>query len=385
MSDLGPILALWRDLEGARADYVLATVVDVQGSSYRRPGARMLLAPDGRRAGTVSGGCLEAEVVKRAWWLSEDGPVIERYSTLEDDGDLPYGSGCGGVVFILLERRATAHATLQALDAAFQARAQLAIATILEGACIGRRAFAGVNTPSGMPQPAALPLASWELDLRQLAHAAFDDRKSHDHRIVIDTVATRVFVEYRPPRPGLWIFGAGDDAKPLLNLARELGWFVAVADGRSHLATAARFPSADKVLALNIADLPATAPSALDIHPSDAAVLMSHSYEQDTRILAWLLAGTHPIPAYIGVLGPQRRTREALVEAARLLHHVPTPGLVDQWLDELYAPTGLDLGADAPASIALSILSEIQKSLTQSTALPLRHVRALHPAGTERK
>ena len=80
MTDLERILPLWRELETAEVDYVLATVVAVEGPSYRKPGARMLLAPDGRRAGTVSGGCLEAEVAKRAWWLTAQGPVVERYS-----------------------------------------------------------------------------------------------------------------------------------------------------------------------------------------------------------------------------------------------------------------------------------------------------------------
>ena len=122
---------------------MLATVVDVDGPSYRKPGARMLIAPDGRRAGTVSGGCLEAEVAKRAWWLTESGPVVERYSTAEDDGDMPYGSGCGGVVYVLLERRVTAAPLLAALEAAFHARAPLAIATVLDGADIAHRVFAG--------------------------------------------------------------------------------------------------------------------------------------------------------------------------------------------------------------------------------------------------
>ena len=81
MNDLGQILPLWRELEASGVDYVLATVVAVEGSSYRKPGARMLLAQDGRRAGTVSGGCLEAEVARRAWWLTAAGPVVERYST----------------------------------------------------------------------------------------------------------------------------------------------------------------------------------------------------------------------------------------------------------------------------------------------------------------
>ncbi len=134
MTDLENILPLWHALEAAGADYVLATVVDVEGPSYRKPGARMLIAPDGRRSGTVSGGCLEVEVAKRAWWLTERGPVVERYSTAEDDGEMPYGSGCGGVVYILLERRSTAAPLLTALETAFHARTPLAIATVLEGA-----------------------------------------------------------------------------------------------------------------------------------------------------------------------------------------------------------------------------------------------------------
>src|ERR1700675_1622277 len=117
MTDLEHILPLWNELESSGADYVLATVVAVEGSSYRKPGARMLLAQDGRRAGTVSGGCLEAEVARRAWWLTANGAVVESSSPLDDDGDLPYGSGCGGVVFILLERRETARRLLIALEA----------------------------------------------------------------------------------------------------------------------------------------------------------------------------------------------------------------------------------------------------------------------------
>src|SRR5579884_4026581 len=131
MTDLEHILPLWNELESSGADYVLATVVGVEGSSYRRPGARMLIAQDGRRAGTVSGGCLEADVAKKAWWFTESRPAIERFSTMEDDGDLPYGSGCGGVVHILLERRSTAKPHLQELQAAFRARAPLTIATVL--------------------------------------------------------------------------------------------------------------------------------------------------------------------------------------------------------------------------------------------------------------
>ena len=110
---------------------------------------------------------------------------------------------------------------------------------------------------------------------------------------------------------------------------------------------------------------------------TDAAVLMTHSFEQDSHILASLLndAGEFPF-AYVGVLGPQRRTREALVEAARLRHLTPGADQIDSWLAQLHAPTGIDLGADTPASIALSILAEIQQTINAATALPLRQVRA---------
>jgi xanthine/CO dehydrogenase XdhC/CoxF family maturation factor len=104
---------------------------------------------------------------------------------------------------------------------------------------------------------------------------------------------------------------------------------------------------------------------------------MTHSFEQDLHILASLIADAGAFPfAYIGVLGPQRRTREALAEAARLLNLAPTADRIDAWLAQLHAPTGIDLGADTSASIALSILAEIQQTLSATTALPLRQVRA---------
>jgi xanthine/CO dehydrogenase XdhC/CoxF family maturation factor len=363
MTSLEHILPLWHELESAGAEYVLATVVAVEGSNYRRPGARMLLAQDGRRAGTVSGGCLEAEVARRAWWLTANGPVVERYSTIDDDGDMPYGSGCGGAVFLLLERRATAAPLLSALESAFQMRAPLAIATVLAGPHISKRAFA----PSADRN---------ESELARLARRALMQCASFEQSIELNDKLARVFADYRAARPGLWIFGAGDDARPLLALARELGWFVAVADGRSNLATRERFTAADEVRVLSIGDWPNAEAQHFSPRASDAAIVMTHSFEQDSRILATLLAHETPL-AYIGVLGPQRRTRELLLEAARLLHLPPTDERVDRWLAHLYAPTGLDLGAETPPGIALSILAEIQKVLNEGTGRPLREVRAM--------
>lgn len=375
MTDLENILPLWHELEAAGLDYVLATVVEVDGPSYRKPGARMLIANDGRRAGTVSGGCLEAEVAKRAWWLTESGPIVGRYSTAADDGDMPYGSGCGGVVFVLLERRTTAAPLLHALENAFHARVPLAIATVLDGPQMGRRAFAGQTEPS---KPSSSdPLESL---LGGLADRALQHLQSIDQRIVIGENESRVWVDYRAARPGLWIFGAGDDAKPLLRFARELGWFVAVTDGRSHLATRERFAAADRVESFRISGMSGSSSSLIaDIKATDAAVLVTHSFEQDSRILAALLARDF-LPAYLGVLGPQRRTREVLAEAARLLGLSDSPERIEQWLGRMHAPTGLDVGAETPASIALSIIAEIQQTLNNGSALPLRQVRAVQHA-----
>lgn len=389
MTDLEPILSLWRESEAAGADYVLATVVAVEGSSYRRPGARMLLAADGRRVGTVSGGCLEAEVASRAWWLTAHGPVVELYSTTDDDGDRPYGSGCGGMVSILLERRATADALLRALETAFNERAAIAVATVLEGPRIGCRAFAGLTNEAQETIPAlnapslrtveervdGLESGSMHQELEDLANLALARGASMDYRICVGDAEVRAWADYRAARPGLWIFGAGDDAKPLACMARALGWFAAVADGRAHLATRERFGAVNVVRVLAIAELPGPEMERLDLRATDAAVVMTHSYEQDSRILAALLGRDVPL-AYLGVLGPQRRTRELLAEAARLLN-LPGPAeRIERWLVRMHAPTGLDLGAEAPAAIALSILAEIQQTLTEATALPLREVRA---------
>jgi xanthine dehydrogenase accessory factor len=374
MNDLGPILSLWRELEHAGADYVLATVVAVEGSSYRKPGACMLLSQDGRRAGTVSGGCLEGEVAKRAWWLTSQGPVVERYSTQDDEDERPYGSGCGGVVFLLLERKQTACPFLARLESAFNERSSLAIATILAGPHIGkRRAFMPDRQPNHLSaQQLSEPFSS---DLDQVARVAFDTRTSFEQTLPLEGAPTRVLADYRPARHGLWIFGAGDDAKPLAQFARGLGWFVAVADGRSHLSTRDRFPAADDVRLLPIYDLPKAARQHIALRPTDAAVIMTHSFDQDSHILASLFADEAP-PAYLGVLGPQRRTRELLREAAKLLRLPANPDRVEKWLAHMNAPTGLDLAADTPAAIALSILAEIQQVLGAATGQPLRTVRA---------
>jgi xanthine/CO dehydrogenase XdhC/CoxF family maturation factor len=385
MTDLLRILPLWRELEAEGTEYVLATVIAVDGPSYRKPGACMLLAQDGRRAGTVSGGCLEAEVARRAWWHTANGPSVQRYSTVEEDGDRPYGSGCGGVVWLLLERRPTAAPLLDALEQAFRQRVPLAVATILEGEQVGQRAFAGLQ-----PEKIVDLSLRGSDPLQSLAEAALASGGRAEAKLSLEGTKARIWTDFRPARPGLWIFGAGDDAQPLLQFGKALGWYVTVADGRSQLTTRERFTSADEIHVLSVGEMPASQSAGrqfalANLRPQDAAVVMTHSFEQDSRALASLLA-LEVGPAYIGVLGPQRRTRELLAEAAHLLGMAESPvssigDAVERWLAELHAPTGLDLGAESPETIALSVVAEIQKSLTRATGLPLSEARGSTLAG----
>ena len=355
MSDLDQVLRLWRQIAENNEDCVLATVVRVEGSSYRKPGARMLVAQRGLRAGTISGGCLEAEVTKQAWWLTENGPFIKAYSTsFEMDSDRPYGLGCGGTVYLLLERRATAEMFLRQLQAMWDARLPLACAVMLSGAEAGTRSV--VSDPAGHGD-------GW---LPELAAEAYRFGRSS----FAEQDGASVFAEYLAPRCGLFVFGAGDDAKPLVAQARTMGWHITVADGRSNLATRARFPEADEVLVL------ADSGGARErLRSTDAAVVMTHSYEQDLEYLQMLL--TTPL-AYLGVLGPRYRTADLLKDIASLkANDAAVP-----WL-KVHSPVGLNLGGDGPAAVALSILAEIQVTISRGVGRPETVVAGIGEDDTE--
>lgn len=360
MSDLHLILPLWRELHSSRQDYVLATVVQVDGSGYRKPGARMIVAADGRRAGTISGGCLEGEVARKAFWHTESGPALRQYSTNPEDGDVPYGMGCGGVIHVFLERSVTANPVMARIADHFDNREPLTIATVLHGETIGQRAFWSSLAAELPSNPV----------LADLAYQSFLNHQSFCTTARTDSgPATQTFVEWLPARTGLFVFGAGDDAIPLVKLANQMGWFVTVLDGRAHLATRARFPEAHEIH-VTTADVL----SSLTIRPGDAAALLTHSLEQDTRALHFSL--DHDL-AYIGVLGPRRRTEQMLSTIASQRNGAASAeNQVESWSRRLHAPMGLDLGGNTPASIALATVAEIQKCIRHTTGKPLSELRA---------
>jgi len=353
MAELRDILDLWQRARAAGDEICLATVVGIEGSAYRRPGARMLLTASGQRAGTISGGCLEAEVAKKAWWLTAQGPSLQRYSSFfDDDGDLPYGLGCGGTVIVLLERGAAAEAALEALRCSVEERTASVIVSDTSAGATGSKA---TGTVLILREDATTAYAASERpELLAEAQATLAARTSRSE--------SGFFFEYVAPPPAVVVFGAGDDAQPLVEFTATLGWHLTVADGRSQLLRAERFPQAARVIGLDAA--------LAAIEPGDAAVLMTHSYEQDRQVLRALLPRELK---YLGVLGPRRRTERLIGEIA------PELGLtLDEGFARLRAPVGLDLGGHSPAAIALSIAAELQAVFAGREARTLTAVRLIH-------
>ncbi|MFC5864460.1 XdhC family protein [Acidicapsa dinghuensis] len=359
MSDLHQILPLWRELSSSGQDYVLATVVQVDGSGYRKPGARMIVTADGQHVGTISGGCLEAEVARKAFWYTQSGPVLRQYSTHPDDGDVPYGMGCGGIIHVFLERSVTANAVMEQIAHRFNSREPLAIATILDGDNTSQRAFWPDDTIE----------QDWNTGVANLAYESFLNRHTFCTNIENEGQTVRVFVEWLPARTGLFVFGAGDDAIPLVKFACQMGWFITVLDGRAHLATRVRFPEAHEVYAPTPDIL-----SSLTTRPGDTAALLTHSLEQDTCALSFALDQNL---AYIGVLGPRRRTEQILATlAAERSGSASIEDRVAFWMHRLHAPMGLDLGGNTPADIALAAIAEIQQCLSHTTGKSLSELRS---------
>ncbi len=327
------VVALCRDAEAG----VLFSVVRVAGSSYRRPGARLVALPDGRTVGTLSGGCLEADLLRRAAWTVRDGAVVERFSTRFDDtAEIPYGLGCGGDIDVLAEPLGTpeAAALLDALAATLRGEERTVLTRLPQDS--GAKDFArAVLDGSGQ-----IVFRSADF-LLEPALVGYEANQS------VEGTSDAIFSERLLPVQRLVIFGAGEDARPLARMATEMGWAVAVAGGRAQQLSESRFPvDTKRVLTTCAADLPVLA--------SDAVVLMTHSYEQDRRLLAEIL----PLaPRYLGLLGARHRSALLLAEASELA------GIgLRLAVERTHAPIGLELGGDGPEAVALAIVAELQRT-----------------------
>ncbi len=317
MRELAAILAEIRRRPGE--PLALATVVRVRGHAYRRPGARLLMNAEGPLLGGVSAGCLEGDVLARGREVLASGlPQVLVYD-LRSDLDLVWGSGsgCEGEATLRVERVDPGAPWIRAAESALARRAPLVLRTPFE-------------TPEG--EAGAL-------------------------------------VEELQPPVALWIFGAGEGARPLAALARVQGWRVGVCDHRPAFARPERFPEAEEVRAGH----PRQLIPGLPLDARSACLLMTHHYAKDLEALRLLLPSS---AGYLGLLGHRERGR-------RLLEELEEEGLRPSRAqrERLYAPVGLDLGGQDPEDMALSILAEIQAHFAGAGARPLREGRgAIHAA-----
>lgn len=339
----------------------LATVVSVEGSAYRRPGARMVITESGGTTGTISGGCLERDVAERAAQVmaSRAARTVEYDTRGDEDIVWGLGLGCNGVVRVLLEslhEGSTGARALEFISECLQARKSGLLATIIaqdvqQAGGSEQTVKAGVRLLlDEQLNVCGATLADAELGARIRADALEMLACKRAALRAYDTNAGRTEIFYdviMPPRP-LVVFGAEQDALPLVRQAQTIGWHVTVVDTRVRPATGERFAEADEVLLCRAADVAAQ----VSLTENTAAVVMTHSYLDDIELLRTLL----PSPAcYLGILGPRARTSKLLAEIG-----VSAFGLANDRCARLHSPIGMDIGAETPEEIALSIVSEIK-------------------------
>jgi xanthine dehydrogenase accessory factor len=330
------------------APAALAVVTRIRGSAYRRPGAKLLIEGGGASVGGVSGGCLEEDVRQLGLQVLESGLSRQRhYETGGDDSQVwGLGLGCEGAVDVVIVPLAA-----QARDAWARVR------ELLDGdrrfaltvdAGEGGRGGAVVTGESGRLAGALDdPAADAEVDAA--AGSALRGGRSGLHLAAGRTLFTEVLL----PPPDLLVCGAGDDARPLVAFAAAAGFRVTVADHRPAYLTAARFPEARMLVSLR----PEDATPALRVGARTYAVVMTHSLARDTAWVQRLAATDAP---YVGVLGPRARTEKMLA------------ALAARDRGRVFGPVGLDLGADGPEQVALSILAE---ALAVASGREPRHLR----------
>lgn len=364
MKELHAILrSLAASTPSAQPSHALATLVKVEGSSYRRAGARLLWQPEGARLGSISGGCLEEDVISHCRTVLAEGRARTVVYDTTDENDLVWGVGlgCNGIVRLLIEPVRGLPEPLAAIARAGEQRRGSVLAHVYaarDAAHLGLALALGAGGPE-TPDWVRVPQPAWEPALVAAARAALADRKSSHHAFADLPGQPEVFFEYVPPPLRLLIFGAGDDAQPLSRMAHELGWTVSVHDPRPAYAQASRFPEAREVVLLPPADV-----GRVTIDDRTVAVIMTHHYLHDLPLLRGLLPrGLR----YLGLLGPKKRAEKLLADLRR-------EGLSfgPEELETLHAPVGLDLGGTGPESVALAILAEIQAVLAQRDGRALR-------------
>jgi xanthine dehydrogenase accessory factor len=335
---------VWR---AAGAELVLATVYETAGSTYSKAGHRILLAANGDYRGLVSGGCLEGDLAERARSvLAAERAAAVTYD-LRDSADELWGLGvgCNGLLRVFLQPLLPRndYQPFAALAERLAGTRAGGVATVIESA----RPELAVGATAVVDESGERVFGADAGAARLLAAAGRAAMHSGTARF-FEEHGCRILSAPLRPIPRLLVLGGGLDAIPLVGMANELGWFVTVADHRPGYLARGGFERAERAVLVEPGRLAATLP--LDDY--DAIVVMSHHLATDRKYLAELASID---TRYLGVLGPRARRDRLLTELADL--GVPLR-------ERLKGPVGLDIGANSPESIALSILAELQSTLS---------------------
>jgi len=352
MKEQRAIIQAFHKVDFSLRKVALATVVRVRGSSYRSPGARMLITDDGTWVGSISGGCLEGDALRKARQVMTDKKAITvTYDTREESNqNLGIGLGCNGVIDVLIEPldEHDHYNAIRIFENLLSIDQPVAMATIFSGPAVAEKLLVNSNGEVIKKFSDDSLNAQVQPDLIKL----FETNKSGGREYSFNEKKVEVFVELIQPVVSLMIFGGGFDARPVSQLAKSLGWDVTVTDECvAHIAPVF-FPNADK-LSLCQRDF---IDRNFKITPYTACVLMSHNYEYDRDVLRSILKTPSP---YIGILGPRKRFEKMLEEFQKENLNVESFDL-----HRIHSPIGLDIGAETPDEIAVSIIAEIQSKFS---------------------
>ncbi|HCH25604.1 MULTISPECIES: XdhC family protein [Psychrobacter] len=401
MNQVADILQLAFDARQQHVDAVLATVVRIEGSAYRKPGAMMLICEDGRSVGMISGGCLEPHIIKRAFWLTRHGANVQVYQTgdeqeedLEDEleekldndaidfavdleDELNFGLGCNGKVYVLFERLSSAMPYLDLIQKVRQSGESTTVATLIRSnsseVTVGTRvhlnaSFLDDNKNSqeipeqttNLPKPIIDELSAYKVSKRHADYLVLKSPVANDNSSK-NAIQTEWLVQRVQPQIRLLVCGAGNDVMPLVTMAKLQDWHVTVIDSRPQYATRRRFPQAGAALYVALND----SETLLKLSQNAAVALMSHSLSQDRARLAVLLKHANHYN-YIGQLGPSYRTERLIKEISATC---ADPTALADGINQLHYPIGYKLGGDGPEALALGIIAQISAVVYEQVAV----------------
>ncbi len=375
MRELDAIISKYEHLKEQLVECVIATVVHVEGSSYRRAGARMLIDEFGNITGAISGGCLEGDALRKALHaLHQRKNKLVTYDTGDVDAAVIGAQlGCDGIIQVLFEpiNYQDDLNPCELLKILIGQNSPMAIVVLYDLSKTKEQSGTILLVSEDSEVMGKKPIMKLYDHMLVQARLCLNNNTSHFAEFLLDNDTYQIFVQIYKTPVKLVIVGAGNDSQILAQQANILGWEVIVTDGRSSHANKTRFTTSCQI----IVSTPENTLDNISLNNRSCCVLMSHNYNYDIAVLKLLLK--EEVIQYIGILGPLKKYH-------KMLEELEEEGIIvkQEVLKKIYAPIGLEIGAETPAEIGLSILAEIQAVLTGKSARSLREkTNPIHEIG----